>query len=205
MQRNQFITRDELPNLTHIFGNVGQSWNNALPNDLFIKGVPKNILNSSTKTGNVGTGLDPLRSFSLLAGSLRANNDLLHFWFGGAFGINNDDKRLQVSFGGNVLLNTGQLDLDNHGWFLEGIIIRLSDTTFNFILNSNLGQILSDSVPVLSSTGSLVTARTGNAVTLSGATTFSGSNQTLLIEAESFVAVNDNITHDIAKIELTRF
>ena len=194
----------ELNNTVQFINDLIGDSGGSLPNDLYLSNVPKSILRSSAKTGNVGTGLNTLRSYSLPAGSMASNDDLLHFWLGGLFGINDDNKRIQLSFGGNLLFNFGSNDHDDFGWFTEGIIVRLSNTTFNFITNNVHGQIVSDSTPTTSSPGGVVTARGGDVFTLSGGTTFSGNNQTLLLEAESATATNDNIIHNIAKIELTR-
>ena len=196
----------DLPNLTPMFGNIGKSWNNPLPNDLYIKGVPKNIFKETNFTGNVGTGLDTLRTFTFPAGSFRLDQqDYFQARVGGGFLANDDNKRVQLSFGGNILLNTGSLDVDNFGYYWDLVIMRLTNTTFNYILGCNLGQIVADSAAVVTSVGSLHTARTGNIVTLSGGTTFDGNAQVLLLEAESSTATNNNIINNIWVGELTRF
>lgn len=203
MPISTFARRKDIPNPNALNGVMLLS--GVLPNDSYIAGVPKNIFKGGNFVGNVGLGLDTLLSFTLPAKSLKSDLDLLHFWLGGAFGVNDDDKRIQISFGGNILLNTGTQDLDNVGWFLEGIIIRLSNTQFNFILNANLGQIVVTSAAVVSSPGAIVTARTGNIISLSGGTTFNGNDQILLLEAESATATDNNIIWNVGKIELTRF
>lgn len=205
----QFAKKSDIPNYNSMFGNIGNSWDNPLPNDLYIKGVPKTVVKLSNFVGNVGLGLDTLLSFTFPANTFRKDqSDYIKGVLAGGFGTNNDDKRIQLSFGGNVLFNTGLLDLDDFGYFLPFFIIRLSDTQFNFGLGAIESQFLCDSgtpPTTFSSTGFLATARNGNIVTLSGGTTFSGSSQTFLFEAESAAAVNNNIILNAGHIDLIRF
>ena len=205
---SSFVQYKDLPNTQSMFGNIGNSWNNPLPNDLYIKGVPKNVFSGGSFIGNVGLGLDTLLSLVFPANSLKNNLDLFKASFGGGFsagGSNDDNKRIQLGFGGVILFNSGLCDLDSFGWWLDLLLVRLSNTQFNYTINVNFGQVVIDSAPTLSSsTGSLITGRNGNIITLSGSTTFSGNNQTLLLEAESAAAVDNNIFVNTWDVELTR-
>lgn len=201
-----YIRFKDLPNFQSMFGNIGNSWNNPLPNDLYIKGVPKNVFRLTNFVGNVGTGLDTLLSFIFPAKSLKLN-ELDHFrcTLAGGFLNNDDNKRIQVSFGGNILYNSGLADLDDFGFWLDFIIFRLSNTNFNFGMQVSEGQVVADSTPTLFSPGGIYSARNGNILTLSGGSTFNGNAQTLLLEAESSTATNNNIIVNIASVELIRF
>jgi hypothetical protein len=196
-----FVKYKDLPNLTSMFGNLGNSWNNALPNDLYIRGVPKNILSSSTLTNNNGTGLDPLRTFTFPAKSLKSNGDLFHAWLAGVVASNDDNKRLQLSFGGTVLFNSGLFDFDGGGWQLELLLIRVDATHVNSLILSATGFFAIDSTLALASAG--VQYNLGNANSLTVNNMDTNSND-LLLECESATA-STNIFHNVAKIELTRF
>jgi hypothetical protein len=209
MYGQPYITRAEIPNLTQLFGNAQNSWNNPLPDDLYIRRVPKNIFSGGAFVGNVGTGLDTLLSLVLPANTMRNDNEFFRGTFGGglsAGGTNDDDKRIQLSFGGNVLFNTGLIDLDQFGFWIDLLLHRRSNTTFNYTVNLNVGQLVFNSTPaVVTSPGSIITAREGNIITLSGGTTFTGNDQTILLEAESAAAVDNNIFVHNWSVELTRF
>jgi hypothetical protein len=203
---SRYVKRDELPNPQNLRGRIELAGN--LPDDAYIVGVPKNVFRLTNFVGNVGTGLDTLLSFVFPARSLKANQ-LDHFRasFGLGFGSNDDNKRVQLSFAGNVLFNSSLLDIDLHGAWIDLIVFRLSNTTFNAGLVAILGQldVTGDIVPILSSTGAEHTARNHNIITLSGGTSFDANDQTLLLEAESATATNNNIIVNIASVELTRF
>src|SRR5688572_5505813 len=148
-----FVKYKDLPNLTQMFGNLGNSWNNPLPNDLYIKGVPKNVLSGGNFVGNVGTGLDTLRSFTFPAKSLRAVNDSFKALLGGGFGTNDDNKRIQLTFGGVLLFDTTLLDFDGQGWRWELTVVRLSTTLINACLSMSTGNFRIDSGGAISSSG----------------------------------------------------
>lgn len=179
------------------------------PDDGYIAGVPKNIFRETNFVGNIGTGLDTLRSFTFPPKSFKIDQqDYIKVLIGGGFANNDDNKRIQVSFGGNVLFNTGSLDLDDFGYFYYLVVFRLGNTIFNWGLNYNLGQFVSDSgTPPVNTTspGSTLGARNGNIFTLSGGTTFDGNSQTLLLEAESATATDNNIINNIWIGEMVRF
>lgn len=194
----------DLPNFNSIFGNIGNSWTNPLPKDLFIKGVPKNILNSFTNIGNQGTGLDTLRSFTFPAKSLAKNGDLFHAYLGGFFAGNDDNKRIQLSFGGSVLINTALIDIDGLGFLIDLLIIREDATHVTSVLGAGLAQVEATSAPALTANtiGTLISYRNSDFIAVSD---MDANSNILLLEAESATATNDNIVHNIAKIELTRF
>jgi hypothetical protein len=196
-----FVKYKDLPNLTPMFGNLGNSWDNPLPNDLYIKSVPKNILSSSALTNNNGTGLDTLRTFVFPAKSLKSNGDLFHAWLAGVVASNDDNKRLQLSFGGTVLFNSGLFDFDGGGWQIELLMIRVDATHVSSLVLSATGFFAIDSTLALASSG--VQYNLGNANTLVVANMDTNSN-TLLLECESATA-GTNVFHNVAKIELTRF
>lgn len=196
----------DLPNFQSMFGNIGNSWDNTLPNDLYIKGVPKNVFKETNFTGNVGLGLDTLRTFTFPANTFRRDQfDYLRVTAAGSFAANDDNKRIKLSFGGNELYNSGSADLDDFGYYIDLVIFRLSNTNFNAGMIIQEGQIVSDSAATVNSSGDITTARNNSIITLSGGSTFSGSSQTLLLEAESETATNNNIINNIWVGELVRF
>lgn len=199
-----FVKHKDLPNFSSIFGNLGQSWDNPLPNDLYIKKVPKNILSNSASVGNVGTGLDPLRSFTFPAKSLKNNNDFFHARFAMLFAANADTKRIQVSFNSVVMYNSGAFAINSNGAMLDVLVIRKTNVLFNYFVNITEGQLVTTigSPPAtINSSGFIGGTRPGiDAVPAN----FDTNSNILLLEAESGTATNDNIVNYLTEIELTR-
>jgi hypothetical protein len=77
---------------------------------------------------NVTTGLDPLHSFRLSAGSLGFNGDALWIRYEGLFAGNANSKRIRLSFGGQPIHDSG-LQVQNGGGFNYDVLyVRLSPT-----------------------------------------------------------------------------
>lgn len=207
MNVNQLITRADIPNLTTVFGNLGNSWNNALPNDLFIKGVPKVIYRDQanpklTNGGNVGGGLDTIFTFTLPDDGLKSDGDIFDVWAGGTFASNDNDKRLVNSFGGNQFEDTGLRDLDtNVGWSMYSRIQRIDSTHVRWNSSISENAIGADSAQVLVAfnTGSVLITRDGF-FTVNNMNT---NTNDFLIRAEA--TANDDVTITQVVITLTRF
>lgn len=174
-----------------------------LPNDGYITGVPKTLVSGGNFVGNVGTGLQTLFSFTFPAKSFKTDQqDCFHAILGGGFAANDDDKRLQLSFGGNVLGNTGLTDIDNFGFWIELIGVRLSPTLMNIITLFTFGLIASNSTPTLSSTGGQISPIDNNILTVNNMDTLSNE---LRLEGESATATNNNVICNVKNVQLTRF
>ena len=201
-----FVKYKDLPNFTSIFGNLGQSWNNPLPNDLYIKGVPKVIFSGGNFAGNNGTGLDTVLTFPFPARSIRANGDIFRATLGLGFASNDDDKRIQISFGipaaETVLINTGVADFDSRGCHIDLVAHRLSSTQVNISVGMVAGAIAVTSGSVVTSTGARTDAMNFNVQTVNNMDTLINN---LLLQVESATATNNNIIWNVGLIELTRF
>lgn len=209
MNIRQLITRADIPNLTTMLGNIGNSWYNSLPNDLFIRAVPKCILRAVadpklTNGGNVGAGLDVIHTYSLPSDSLKSDGDILNLWYEFNFAANNNDKRIDGTFGGNNYFGMALIDVDGGGGILNVNITRLTSTSvrIGFFTIFNFLHADSAAPPVMSSftTGAYHDSR---AVLASGLSDMDTNNTTIELRAEG--TANDDITVSTAIFHLTRF
>ena len=175
----------------------------VFPTDGYIAGVPKNVFRETNSVGNIGTGLDTLRSFTFPPKSFKIDQqDYFKFLIGGGFGSNDDDKRIQLEFGGNVIANTTLLDLDSNGYFWTGCIFRLSVTQVNIIISALSGNTRIDSLGAISSSGSEMKMHSHNILTVNNMDT---NNNDFVLKAESATATDNNIINNIWIGEMVRF
>ncbi len=201
MNQSKLITRAELPNIHTAFGNIGNSWNNPLPNDLFIKGVPKCIY-SAQGAGNVGTGLDVLFSFSFPAKTLPKDQDYFRATFLGDFGVNNDDKRLAAAFN-STLWDTGLIDIDSQGFLLEMVGVRRDATHMDITTSIQISFVKIDSAGVITASGGFELAViTNNNLVVQNLD--NGIDNAFFVTGESATATNNNVALLQAVIELVR-
>lgn len=162
-----------------------------------VRGYPRSIEVSTTTVGNVGTGLDNLHSFSLLAGSLANNGDYLRIRYGGAFATNDNDKRIRISFDGQTAHDPGLFDQDSGTWVYDIVYTRVSATTvrasalilWNFINRDGAGTVAGNGL--FSAPAVLLTVADLNV-----------NPVTLLVQAEG--TSNDDITQNLSIVELVQ-
>lgn len=200
MFNSKLITRAELPNLTTMFGNLGHSWDNALPNDLYIKGVPKNIF-SGSGVGNQGAGLDVLFSFSFPAKSFNKDGANGRIILDGFFGVNDNNKRIAVGFDSTTIIDTGLIDIDNNGFRIILDVMRISSTVVALTISVNIGAIFIDSAGTIISTGSDFSIVTFASLSVANMDTNSIG---LLLTGESGGAANDDVVCNQVLIDLVR-
>lgn len=142
--------------------------------------------------GNVGAGLDTLFSGSIPAATLTGNGDFSEVIFDGNLASNDNDKRIQLTIGGTVFLNTALVDIDAFAWRIVVHIGRISATSVMVNTTTQAGQLAVTSAGTPSGSGIYVS--TTNAVlTVSDL----GSNAiALLLEAEA------TTTNDVTLTEL---
>jgi len=131
----------------------------------FFVGIEKTIQTSfGAIAANAGAGLTTLFSGNIPAGFLANNNDYAIVIFNGSFAANDNDKRLQLTVGGTVQVNTGLIDLDTFGFSFVNVIGRIDAThiTINSLVNE--GQAAVTSAGAITSTG-LIT-ETANSPTI---------------------------------------
>lgn len=86
--------------------------------------------NSSSQTGNVGTGDDTLRTHTIAAGKLATDLDTIEFYAAGTFATSINNKRIRVKFGATTIFDTGALAITaSSSWELEGHIMRTGAAT----------------------------------------------------------------------------
>lgn len=197
-----FVKYKDLPNLNTMFGNIGQSWTNPLPNDLFIKGVPKNVF-SGVGAGNVGTGLDTLFAFAFPATSFKQNGANARIIVDGLFGSNDDNKRIAVGFDATTVFDTALQDIDGNGFRIVLDILRIDATHVNLTISNVFSLLVVNSAGAIVSGGFHTAAITFNNLAVQNMDT--GSDNSLLVTGESATATNDNVLVNQALIDLVRF
>lgn len=170
----------------------------VLKSNGFIVGYPKCVGVDISTPGNVGTGLDSLHSFSLPAASLAANNDWVRWTAGGKFGANDDNKRLVVTFDSQSMEDTGLIDIDGQDWKFMSTLIRLSSTSVIHNTALWLGFLQFDSAGASAGTGGRFISRS----TVLTVANLNSNNLTMLVQAESATATNDNITQNQTIVEV---
>ncbi len=165
-----------------------------------IKGYPYTLEVNTTTVGNVGTGLDTLHSYSLAANKLAANGDYVRHVVAGAFAANDDNKRVFISFGGQTVEDTGLIDIDGQGWKAIIEYTRLSTTTVLASAAILLGFLQFDSAGASGGSGGRYISRT-TTLTVADVT---ANATTLLVQAESATASNDNIVQRLTSVEIVQ-
>ncbi len=118
-----------------------------------IVGVPKTAHTNSATIGNITTGLDDLHSFSLPAASLANDGDVVDVTYSGNFAVNNNDKRIVISFGGQTVDDGGLFDQDAGNWTYTIRYLRVSATTVRFALQYAWGIFSADGAQVITGNG----------------------------------------------------
>jgi hypothetical protein len=196
-----YIRFKDLPNFQSMFGNIGNSWNNPLPNDLYIKNIPKTVF-SGGGVGNTGTGLQTLFSFSFPAKSLRSNDDWFRSTVAGFFGTNDDNKRLAMGLDTNTLWDTGLIDIDGNGFLLDTLARRTDSTHVHVTTSIQIGLLNIDSGGGIISGGTKWTVVFNGAVVVQNMDT--GSANGFVVTGESATATNNNVGVAEATILLNR-
>lgn len=92
--------------------------------------APRQLTVNTTTVGNVGTGEDDLRTYSVPAATLAVNGDHLEFEAAGTFAATANNKRVKVKFGAATIFDTGVLAITAAGdWQVNGVVIRTGAAT----------------------------------------------------------------------------
>lgn len=166
-----------------------------------IAGIPKRILGSSSIVGNITTGLDTLHSLTLPADSLSTNDDFITVDQGGDFAVNDNDKRIQISFGGQVIHDSGLRDIDTGVWRISYDVVRLTSTTVRVSGFMMLGIILAGTNGALDTGNSryYITALQPADLTVAN---LNSNGTVILLEAEG--TATDDIRQRWTKVMLTQ-
>ena len=82
-----------------------------------------------TIVGNVGAGIQTLHSFNLPAGTLANNGHWIRCTYSGTFATNDNDKRIQILFDGQIVEDFGNFDFDTGVWKVYIDYVRITSTT----------------------------------------------------------------------------
>jgi hypothetical protein len=205
MNFGKLITRAELPNLTTVFGNLGNSWNNDFPNDLYIKSVPKNFLTDFGAIVNVGAARTRLHRIPVIANLLKTDKDQLRGKSSGTTASNDNDKSIQFDVDGTNVISMGLTDIDGSiGWIIDYIITRISNTTIRVIADIKINAVAIDSANVVTTFTLSHYAEVRNSdVTLAGGGTLIANSFNIDVFAQG--SSNADITQNYSTIDILRF
>lgn len=163
-------------------------------------GVSKVIHVNVISVGNVGTGLDPLQTYTLPAGTLANNNDMLWVHYGGQFGANNDSKRIVVEFGGVTVHDPGLFSTNANSFVYDINYVRIDPVTIRSTFQASWGTINRDAGGTMSGSG-LVFGRYTDVTPVPNL----GTNDNVLrLLGESSTATDNNILHRKTVITLVK-
>lgn len=197
-----YIRFKDMPNFQSMFGNIGNSWDNPYPKDLYIKGVIKNLTKDFTEVksaaGAPGAVTD-LHTYTINAGSLKAG-EILYGYYGGFFNNNDNNKNLVVDFGTANVETTGLIDIDDLGWQFLITYGIVDATTVAYALSLVAGLVQADSTPALAG------GFGGRCISRGGVLTpanLDSNNQVLRVRGQG-TALGD-VTKRVAEINIVRF
>lgn len=198
-----FVRYKDLPNFTALFGNLSNSWDNPVPNDLYIKGVAKNIQKlfaTADIKGNVGGGTDDLHTYTLPATGLKQNGAKIDFTYAGNFATNDNDKRIQILFDGQVLEDFGAFDFDAGLWRVVGDYIRVDATHVRASSLAMYGEPLVMDEGVVAGTPDIIFLARNQVLTVSNL-----DSTAVVLKVTGTATANDDITQTTSWLDLTRF
>lgn len=198
-----FIRFKDLPNFQSMFGNIGNSWDNPLPNDLYLKGIPKNIQKlfaTADIKGNIGVGTDDLHTFTLPATGLKQNGAQIKFIYGGAFATNDNDKRIQILFDNQVLEDFGAFDFDTGIWRVVGDYTRIDATHVRGSSLAMYGEPLVIDEGVIAGTPDVIFLARHTVLTVSNLDTNS-----VILKVTGTATADNDITQSLSWLDLVRF
>lgn len=156
-------------------------------------GYPKCIHSSTVNTGNVGAGLDTIRTITIPANTLATDQDFIEFILSGVIAVNDNNKRFVLSFSGVTLLDTGLNDLDGFGFHFLCSITRLTATTIAFTIQTVLSGTVFDGAGAIVGAGTASLGhllRNNNATAIGGIANMTTNPSDIVLQAEA-VADND--------------
>jgi hypothetical protein len=156
---------------------------------------------NTTQVGNVTGGLDTLHTYTLPVGSLAANGDYLKVRYAGTFASTENDKRVNVTFGGQNVQADSTVDMDSGSWVIDVEYTRLSSTTVLASFNQSLGSIL------IASGGAVDGGRTAFFKPVTAVLTVAdlGANTTaMVVLGESAASATDDVVQRLSRIEVVQ-
>jgi hypothetical protein len=163
-----------------------------------LAGVPQRIETNITPAQNTGAGLDPLHTFTLLAGTLSAAEDSLDVLYCGTFATNDNDKRIVITLDGQTVttIGTGAFDQDSGSWSYRITYTRLTATSVLAKIDFNWGFMTRDGAGAMVGNG--ITATATATITVAD---LDANSVILLVSAEG--VANADIIQLLSEINLT--
>jgi hypothetical protein len=124
-----------------------------------------------SSVGNVGAGTDTLHTFTLPANTLSADGDWIRFVYAGSFATNDNDKRIQILFDGQVFEDFGAFDFDAGIWVVGGDYSRVSPTSVRATSIGMYGEPLVMDEGVVSGTPDIIYLARNQLLTVSNLST----------------------------------
>jgi hypothetical protein len=156
---------------------------------------------NTTQTGNVGGGLDTLHSYTLPINSLASNGDYLKVRYAGTFATNDNDKRVNVTFGGQNVQADAVVDQDSGSWVIDIEYTRLTSTTVLASYTQDLGSIL------IASGGAVDAGRTAffkPVTTVVTVADLAANTTAMVVLGESAGSATDDVVQRLSRIELVQ-
>lgn len=142
----------------------------------------------TTATGNAGTGVDTLQTWTLPANTLANDGDAIRITMAGTYAGNAEDKVLTLNFGGTEVFSVGG-NQNGYHWSVVTTIIRTSATTQKALTS----YMQATTTQVIGSNSMAHYASL--AITLSSAAI-------VLLTGESEAGTNNNVVKQIFQVEL---
>jgi hypothetical protein len=195
---SRWVRREELPNPKLLRGAIKLS--GTLPNDAYIIGVPKNI-HQDRSLVQAGASLVVLHTFTLPAGSLKADNDFLDIIYAGGFAANNNTKNITLRANGNVVHSFGLFPINSAGWTYYVRYIRVSATSIVTVSMNIAGVINRDAATAAMSGSGTHFQLIGNV----GTTVQNLNTNNNVIDVQGQGTAANDVSQSYSSIAITRF
>lgn len=176
--------------------------NNLESSTTRIKNVLYRVRSDTTATGNVGTGVDTLDTFSLdTPNRLLTNGDYLRIHYAGVFTASANTRRINGTFGGSAYTGMGKVFVAgaNVGWAMNVHIVRISSTSVRVSTVVTFNDVYVDAAATVTTFGNAFFSEATTA-TLTGLSDLSANATTILLNGEG--DANDDVIKQMAIIEV---
>ena len=152
-----------------------------------------------TNVGTVGGGIDTLHTFTIPAGTLADNGDMIKFIYNGGFGSNANNKRIQILIDGQVFEDFGAFNFDTGVWRVVGEYIRVTSTTIRAGSLAMYGEPAVFQEGVISGTPDIIHLGRNSFFTVPNLNTNS-----IVMSVTGSGTANDDVTQNISVIEYVK-
>jgi hypothetical protein len=128
---------------------------------------------------------------------LNTNGDWVRYTVGGAFAVNDNDKRVRILIDGQVIEDFGLFDFDTGEWLATMHIVRVSSTTVRVGYMAMFGEPLVLDEGVVSGTPDVIFLPRNRLLTVSNL-----SSNAIVLKVEAEATANDDVTQNLSVVEL---